>query len=422
MWNRKLIIIAVIPFLAIGPSACTFPTTELPFQISNTQMPVSTSKPATQQQNSSNPQSKATLSLTADRTNINAGECTQLRWNVKGGYQVQINGNIQSWAGEQQECPTQSTTYSLCVDTGEEFECREVSIVVKAPTLSITADRTNINAGECTQLHWDVKGGYQVQVNEYDQSWTGEQQVCPTQSKTYSLCVDTGEAWECEELSITVNPQQIQNQPPAQPASQPKTSTINVVNNSGAEICGVYIRPTSDPALFNLIPGKTLPNGSSQSFSFPIPDSYQIVIYGCHHNNLILLEEIQLSEGGYICNVPPLVLDLAITDLYPDNTPKGMLVIRITNRGHVMAPQEEISIACDAILTPVPGAFAPAHPMHSEFVNLSAISVGNTNAQTAYMDLDTDSFSYSVTCRITNVPSIFMDPNLANNTYSENIP
>jgi hypothetical protein len=152
------------------------------------------------------------ISFTADRTSLKAGECTTLHWDVQGGYGVFLNGGDKPKSGQQGTCPDQTVTYSLCVDTGEANECREITIVVTGEEppgnepveISFTADRMGLRAGECATLHWDVQGGYGVFLNGDDRPRSGQEEACPDQSMTYSLCVDTGGAQECREIIIVV--------------------------------------------------------------------------------------------------------------------------------------------------------------------------------------------------------------------------
>ncbi len=66
----------------------------------------------------------------ADRSNIQAGECAMLEWNVQGGYGATINGEPVGLAGAREVCPPETTSYRLGVDTGTELLERETTIVV----------------------------------------------------------------------------------------------------------------------------------------------------------------------------------------------------------------------------------------------------------------------------------------------------
>ncbi|RPJ00113.1 MAG: hypothetical protein EHM39_05365, partial [Chloroflexi bacterium] len=55
------------------------------------------------------------IEFSADRTNINAGECTNVNWRVENINQVFYQGEGVVGQGSRQECPTATTTYTLSV-------------------------------------------------------------------------------------------------------------------------------------------------------------------------------------------------------------------------------------------------------------------------------------------------------------------
>ncbi|MBU0490888.1 MAG: hypothetical protein KKA73_03935 [Chloroflexi bacterium] len=111
--------------------------------------------------------------------------------------------------------------------------------------------------------------------------------------------------------------------------------------------------------------------------------------------------------------------DLAVTDIYPDNMPKGKVWVRVTNHGHGTVTNVGITLECTALSTPRPGVYAPSQPVHAKRTIVINLSPGQTAAFDTGVSVDTDSFTYSVTASI-QVP--FQDPNPANNSYTEPIP
>lgn len=111
--------------------------------------------------------------------------------------------------------------------------------------------------------------------------------------------------------------------------------------------------------------------------------------------------------------------DLAVTDIFPKKLPRGMVYVRITNRGPDSGSGQIMGLRCKALLTPLPGVFAGADPI-SAYVQLkNTQSKGETKEFDTSIDVDSDSYSYVVTCSIFHDDS---DPNPANNQYSEAIP
>jgi acetyl esterase/lipase len=70
--------------------------------------------------------------------------------------------------------------------------------------VAFTADRASLQPGECTTLRWDVVGGFGVALDGEVVERTGQRQVCPEESRDYSLRVDTGETIDIREVAISV--------------------------------------------------------------------------------------------------------------------------------------------------------------------------------------------------------------------------
>jgi hypothetical protein len=74
------------------------------------------------------------------------------------------------------------------------------------PQLNLGVDVGKIHPGECVTLHWDVQGGnfFGVDLNGESVSPTGQKQVCPNETTTYTLAVDTGSKVINDEVVVTV--------------------------------------------------------------------------------------------------------------------------------------------------------------------------------------------------------------------------
>ncbi|MBE0411632.1 MAG: hypothetical protein IBX69_18045, partial [Anaerolineales bacterium] len=66
----------------------------------------------------------------ADRTALQSGECTHLRWEVTAGFGVTLDAIPVPKAGEKEVCPLEIHTYELAVDMGTHLEQRWVEIIV----------------------------------------------------------------------------------------------------------------------------------------------------------------------------------------------------------------------------------------------------------------------------------------------------
>ena len=118
------------------------------------------------------------ISFTADRTQINQGECATLSWSTENVQAVYLYQQGQTWqdhgvvgSGTRQVCPQQTTVYELrVVKQDGSVEIRQIQInvtpVVNAPIINqFGVDPSRQETGQCVQLVWNVSGNVsQVQL------------------------------------------------------------------------------------------------------------------------------------------------------------------------------------------------------------------------------------------------------------------
>jgi hypothetical protein len=144
--------------------------------------------------------------FSADRAEIQPGECATFRWHVEGVKAVYFYAEGDRWRehgvvgeGEQQMCPLETTTYCLRVIKGDDsVDMHTITIQVRAQAGSQTfsADRTEIQRGECVTFRWRVSEVKAVYFHAEGERWQdhgvvgeGQQQVCLSQTTTYCLRV-----------------------------------------------------------------------------------------------------------------------------------------------------------------------------------------------------------------------------------------
>jgi hypothetical protein len=144
--------------------------------------------------------------FSVDRTEISPGECVTFRWRVEGVKAVYFSAKGERWqdhgvvgVGEQQVCPSQTTTYRLrVVNVDDSVEVHKIEIHVRAqgPSQPFSVDRAAIKRGECVTFRWHVEGVKAVYFFPEGRRWQdhgvvgmGHQQVCPPQTTTYCLRV-----------------------------------------------------------------------------------------------------------------------------------------------------------------------------------------------------------------------------------------
>jgi photosystem II stability/assembly factor-like uncharacterized protein len=113
-----------------------------------------------------------------------------------------------------------------------------------------TADRTSIQAGECTVLHWEVGiiEDFSVTINGDEVPKVGETEVCPAETRIYELAVDMGTHFEIRDIEISVSSpsEQPENSEPATPGIPAYQASSWVVTSGPPGGLGYDIRMRPD--------------------------------------------------------------------------------------------------------------------------------------------------------------------------------
>ena len=167
-------------------------------------------------------ESQPIIQFSAERTVIPPGEHTTLHWRVEGVKAVYLCREGEPWQehgvvgqGERQVSPPETTTYCLRVvmaDDSVEIYIVEIQVRAPRPSQTFSADRTEINLGECVTFRWHVEGVKAVYFFAEGERWQdhgtvgiGEQQVCPPQTTTYCLrVIKTDNSVEIEYITVQV--------------------------------------------------------------------------------------------------------------------------------------------------------------------------------------------------------------------------
>lgn len=145
------------------------------------------------------------IEFLADRTQIWRGECVNISWDTDNVESVYYNGRGVSGINQTRfECPTSTTVYNLLVNTrdGQQIN-RQIYVEVSEPPsgwvnpnnnriIEFSADRTQIQAGECLRIYWHTANVRSVYYNGRPVSGIDQTRLeCPGQDTTYNLLVNT---------------------------------------------------------------------------------------------------------------------------------------------------------------------------------------------------------------------------------------
>ncbi len=131
--------------------------------------------------------------LFADPERISRGQCSTLSWITRDTPIRSIDQGIGSVAasGSRSVCPTETTTYRLTGSGpgGNLNTMVTVQVVQPVPTGTLTASPEEIETGKCSTLTWRTAETTTRSIDQGvgDVAASGSEQVCPTETTTYTL-------------------------------------------------------------------------------------------------------------------------------------------------------------------------------------------------------------------------------------------
>jgi hypothetical protein len=413
----------------------------------------------------------------SDRARLTAGQCAMLEWHVEGGFEVQLNGQRVPHQGAKQVCPQKTKVFTLGVDMGDRVEVRELAIVVEgsgqppqappqkpAPqpspgqpgvTISFRADKTNLKAGECTTLRWDVEHAKEVYLNGNGVVGHSSKQVCPPATKTHVLHVLHSAGATDEKVTLQVAgsgapaPPQPGNPQPGKrsadlavtdlyPDKLPKGSVwVRVTNNGPATLKNTPIEMKCNAAgnplgntkpwshveapwlqTISLSPGqtatfKTRMTVDTSKYAYNIacvvsPPSKGATFADPNGSNNKYSEAIAQKTKA----PAPFRANVAVTDLFAKRLRGGKLFARITNHGPGTLKNVTVHLRCQG----AGWKGGKATSINGGGPRVLNLSPGQTAVVDTGILINIDKYNYyEMTCR---VQASFA----ANNSYSERIP
>jgi hypothetical protein len=390
------------------------------------------------------------VELWADSYSIAMGQCTVVHWRTTGG-PVKINNIDVDANGDSKSCPTVTKEYELVVGEGPILKrividvlpygkpaktgSSEENQVQSHPTLDFWADRTIIDRGECTILHWRATGG-DVWIREQGYPPESEMEVCP--SETQEFFAEVGDQLVVKSLIINVQSGGVQNSAaqPQQPATGNQNNQASNIPKPAFAIKDVQLSFESG-AYTGAIAAITT-NGAGKvdwrwEWKFGVACHGELVFSAAatktakcdmspqDTGKMDFFLEIDNHRVHYgSVELPSANADLSITDLFADNMPQGNALVRITNRGPEPIEGLDVKLHCTALPEPLPGVIAPADPITIEIILMKINqSRGQTKEFDTTLDVDFDLFAYKINCRIDPGDG---DPITSNNEYSEVLP
>jgi hypothetical protein len=152
------------------------------------------------------------LSCTVRPERITAGQRAILGWSSNADT-VFLGETEVEQSGTRYVEPIQTQVYTLRAVTGSgETECsvtlevgeEEPPVEPSPVSIRFWADDEVIQLGECTLLRWAVQNVKAVYLDDNGVVGQGEQQVCPKETQTYTLRVDTGFEEEVRRVMVEV--------------------------------------------------------------------------------------------------------------------------------------------------------------------------------------------------------------------------
>ncbi|MDH4207544.1 MAG: Ig-like domain-containing protein [Anaerolineae bacterium] len=375
-----------------------------------------------------------------------------VEWNptTPGTYTIRAQGvDAQGNAGSNAisiitvgEMPQASPTVPSPPEPGPPGPAGEVSI-------DFTADRTNLLRGECAVLLWTVEGGEVAHLNGEPVPPSGEREVCPDVTSSFTLAVYVGVGPPSppvaeRELVITVGePQAITPSPThAAPSATALRPTATGVPPTSTPIPPVST-PTTPPPPPTIVSFQANPasitEGQTTTVSWAVEGVISAVYLdgegvGDHDSRPRQPEQTTtytlraVGPGGETTRdvtvtvthpqptqTQPFSADLAITDLRAV-PPSHEVLGDITNHGPGTVSNVTVQLSCqwdeyDTIENVHHTGQLPSMP-----ILISNLSPGHTQVFNTDIMVNPGLYEVDFSCTI-QVP--FNDPNLGNNTHSE---
>jgi hypothetical protein len=183
------------------------------------------------------------VSITANPTTIKKGESTRIEWSTSNADSATLNGVSVQLNGHTDVSPSSTTTYVLkaTASSGQSNDGQVIVLVEESKTekttVSISADETNINAGDIVILTWQSTNAHTVRINGEEVGSSGVMPVSPVTTTTYKIEGEgTGTNYDEKSLTITVTG--------TPPTDNPPTITLIITSGGKVDSQGnPYIEP-----------------------------------------------------------------------------------------------------------------------------------------------------------------------------------
>lgn len=152
-------------------------------------------------------------SISVSPSSIIQGQCATLSWSSSGSYLYSTNvtdvGNT-SYSGSTTVCPSDDKTYCITVSAegGTSTSCTTLVVYIP-PSLTLSANPSEITTGQCTTLSWSTTGDASsiewLSGNISNFNLTSNTTVCPTDTVTYSARVSGLGGEDTDSVTVIVN-------------------------------------------------------------------------------------------------------------------------------------------------------------------------------------------------------------------------
>ncbi|MBZ5723956.1 MAG: OmpA family protein [Acidobacteriia bacterium] len=223
----------------------------------------------------------AIVRFEASPLSISAGQSSTLSWATTGATTVSINNGVgtQPVNGSIPVSPTQTTTYTLTASSPDgKSVTAPVTVTVGPPTapqiVTFTANPPSINAGQSSQLCWQVTGATSVSITGVGNNLTGSDctTVSPTVTTTYTLTATNANGQVTASVTVSVGTVKIDSftANPAFITVLGTSTTLSWKTENATTV--VLVGSTVGP--------QTLPANGSISVTPPSDTVYTLTAYG----------------------------------------------------------------------------------------------------------------------------------------------
>ncbi len=206
-----------------------------------------------------------TVSISADQTNVSYNNGTTIRFNTNNATSCSASGGANGWSGARSTSGgsfntgslTNTTTYSITCSNNSGSVSDSVTVnvsqQVNQPTVSLSADQTNVSYNNGTYIRWYTNNATSCSASGGANNWQGAQNVSGgnfytgalTNTTTYFINCSNSSGSAQSSVTVNVGSQQVFQQQNTGVAPSTATLLATEITGTSAKLNGLVFTSSS---------------------------------------------------------------------------------------------------------------------------------------------------------------------------------